>query len=79
MSMETDLKEEIDHLRGKLKEVCQSINDMANRSGRRLTDTNTVVKADDGGVRIINSETDFETFVKNDKIEELINLLKAFV
>jgi hypothetical protein len=77
--IETDLKKEIDQLRSKLKEACQSIKHMANRNGRRLLDTNIVVKAEDGGVSITNSEPNFEIFVDDDKIEELINLLKVFI
>jgi len=77
--MNTEVKQKLDELRIKLKQQCNSINEMAIKNTVKLMDDDVQVEACDSGIFLKKSKTDSQIFVKSEDIPDLVKVLTLFI
>jgi hypothetical protein len=77
--MNTEVKQKLDELRIKLKQQCNSINEMAIKNTVKLMDDDVQVEACDSGIFLKKSKTDSQIFVKSEDIPNLVKVLTLFI
>jgi putative ubiquitin-RnfH superfamily antitoxin RatB of RatAB toxin-antitoxin module len=77
--MNTEVKQKLDELRIKLKQQCNSINEMAIKNTVKLMDDDVQVEACDSGIFLKKSKTNSQIFVKSEDIPDLVKVLTLFI
>ena len=77
--MNTEVKQKLDELRIKLKQQCNSINEMAIKNTVKLMNDDVYVEACDSGIFLKKSKTDSQIFVKSEGIPDLVKVLTLFI
>ena len=77
--MNTEVKQKLDELRIKLKQQCNSINEMAIKNTVKALDDDVQVEACDSGIFLKKSKTDSQIFVKSEDIPDLVKVLTLFI
>ena len=76
--MDSNVKQQLDELRSKLKQQCNSIQEMAIKSVVGLVNSDVTVEACDDGIFLKNEKIDSKIFVKSSDISNLIRVLRLF-
>ena len=77
--MNSEVKQQLDELRSKLKQQCNSIQEMALKNVVGLMNTDVTVEVSDSGIILKNEELDQEIFIKRDNISTIVRVLNLFI
>ena len=77
--MNSEVKQQLDELRSKLKQQCISIQEMALKNVVGLMNTDVTVEVSDSGIILKNEELDQEIFIKRDNISTIVRVLNLFI
>jgi hypothetical protein len=79
--MNTEVKQKLDELRIKLKQQCNSINEMAIKKVTGMLSDDVTIEVCDDGIFFKNQEVENRPaiFIKSENIPELIKVLSLFI
>tara|TARA_Y100000817_G_C16772160_1_gene506607 strand:+ start:36 stop:275 length:240 start_codon:yes stop_codon:yes gene_type:complete len=77
--MNSEVKQQLDELRSKLKQQCNSIQEIALKNVVGLMNTDVTVEVSDSGIILKNEELDQEIFIKRDNISTIVRVLNLFI